>query len=158
MRLLLAKCGELALKGLNRNSFEKKLIDDLRRRLRGDAAEISIRQSAIYISPRPGADVYAMRDKALKAFGLASVSVVHRTEKDIGKIKGLALDLLKERLPYESFKVEAKRADKSFPLSSPEICREVGGHLSENVENARVDVRSPDILLNVEIRETGAYL
>jgi thiamine biosynthesis protein ThiI len=156
--LLLAKCGELALKGLNRKSFEQKLINNLKSGLSGDVSDVNIKQSAIYIYPKTGVDIYRIRDKVKKVFGLTSVSIVRQTEKDIEKIKRLAFDLLKDKLTCQSFKVEAKRADKSFPLASPAICREVGEYLFENIENAKVDVQNPEILLNVEIRETAAYL
>ena len=91
-------------------------------------------------------------------FGLKSVSVVYETEKDMERIKQDALALLQDKLNGKSFKVEAKRADKTFPLNSPAICRELGGFLHDKIENVTVNVQNPDIQVMVEVREKGAYL
>ena len=158
MPLLMAKCGEMALKGLNRKSFEQRLILNIKASL-GEALEsVAIRQSTVYIKPKKEADFYKTLEKVKKVFGLTSVSVVYEAEKDIEAIKAVALSLLKDKLPYNSFKLEAKRSDKDFPLKSPDICMEVGGHLFENIEHTRVDVKNPDILVIVEIREDFAYI
>ena len=153
MALLMAKCGEIALKGLNRKVFEQRLVDNIKESLSGDWESVSIKQSTVYIKPKKDSDFYKVRDKVKKVFGLTSVSVAHEAEKNIDKINETAFKLLKDKLPYNTFKVEAKRSDKDFPLNSPAICMEVGGHLFENVENTKVDVKNPDILVKVEVRD-----
>ena len=157
-RLLLGKCGEIALKGLNRHNFENQLLKNIRNQLKGQLKEVTIRQSAIYMEPREDADFYDMLSKAKKIFGLKSVSVAYRVEKDIEIIKQEALSLLQKPLSGKSFKVEAKRADKTFPLNSPAICRTIGGFLHDRIEDATVNVQNPDIQVMVEIRENGAYI
>ena len=158
MALLMAKCGELALKGLNRKVFEQKLVSNIKASLSDTYEFVTIKQSTVYIKPKEDADFHKVKEKVKKVFGLTSVSVVYEAKKDIEDIKAVAFSLLCEKLPYKSFKVEAKRADKDFPLNSPEICMEVGGHLFESIEHTRVDVRNPDILVIVEIREDFAYI
>jgi thiamine biosynthesis protein ThiI len=157
-KILMAKCGELALKGLNRGKFEQRLVRNLKQSLKDNTNKIEIKQSTIYIEPNVDCDFYLMREKVKKVFGLTSVSIVYKTEKNIERIKEEALLLLKEKLQYKTFKVEAKRAEKSFPLSSPEICMEVGGHLFSNIPNTKVDVKNPSIIVKVEIREENAYI
>ncbi len=157
-KLLLGKCGEMALKGLNRRNFEDQLLKNIRNQLKGHLKSVAIHQSAIYMEPEEDANFYHMLDKAKKVFGLKSVSVVYETEKDIEIIKTDALSLLKDKLNGKSFKVEAKRADKTFPLNSPAICREVGGFLHDNIENVTVNVQNPDIQVMVEVREKGVYI
>ncbi len=157
-KLLLGKCGELALKGLNRRNFEDQLLKNIRNQLKQDLKSVSIHQSAIYMEPSETADFDRMVEQAKNVFGLKSVSIVYETEKDMETIKTEALSLLKDKLRGKSFKVEAKRADKTFPLNSPAICRELGGFLHDMIEDVTVNVQQPDIQVMVEIREKGAYL
>ena len=157
-KLLLSKVGELALKGLNRNSFENRLLNNIRRKLGADLKSISLKQSAIYIEINEEADFYAARDKVKKVFGITSVSVVYKTDKELSNVKECAYEILKDVLPGRSFKVEAKRSDKSYPLKSPEICHEIGGHLLSKIHPLKVDVKNPDYVVMVEIREDNAYI
>ena len=152
-KLLLGKCGELALKGLNRRNFEDQLLKNIRNQLKGLLQSVSIHQSAIYMEPAEDADFYEMLEKAKNVFGLKSVSVVYQTEKDMDTIKKDALELLRDKLTGKTFKVEAKRADKTFPLNSPAICQELGGFLLDNIENLSVNVKYPEIQVMVEVRE-----
>ena len=159
--IILIKNGELALKGLNRHTFEEALLRNLRHRLR-HAGNFSLRkaQSTIYIEPQ---DAYADMDEACdcvsRVFGIAAFSRACVTEKDLTAIQQAAVSYLGARLRTAStFKVEAKRADKQFPLGSPEISREVGGYVLEHFPHLRVDVHNPDLLIMVEIRDFGAYV
>lgn len=157
-KLLLSKVGELALKGLNRRTFEGRLINNLKRKLGDDLKSIEMRQSAIYMEINEEADFYAARDKVKKVFGITSVSVVYKVEKDIESIEKSAYEILKDVLPNHTFKVEAKRSDKKYPLTSPEICKETGGYLLSHIQPLRVDVKNPDYIVMVEIREENAYI
>ncbi len=157
-KILMAKCGELALKGLNRNKFESRLINNIRRKISNELRDINIRQSAIYIYLKDESDIRETIEKVKKVFGITSVSVVYKTEKNIDAIKTLAYEILKDTLPYHTFKVEAKRADKKFELKSPEICREIGGHILSTIRNIKVDVKNPDYVVMVEIRENNAFV
>lgn len=159
--VILIKNGELALKGLNRMTFEDMLIKNLKHRLWG-MGEISVRkaQSTIYIEPK--SDDYPFKDalKAMKqVFGIAAFTRAARVEKNIDEILSVAPEYLAERLKNaKTFKVESKRADKSFPLTSPEISRELGGAILQKYPHLLVDVHNPDEVVNVEIRDYGAYI
>lgn len=157
-KLLLSKVGELALKGLNRKTFETRLINNIKRKLGSDLKSIEMRQSAIYMEIADDADFFAARDKLKKVFGITSVSVVYKTKKDLDSIKNGAYEVLRNVLPGHTFKVEAKRSDKSYPLKSPEICNEVGGFLLSKIQPLRVNVHEPDYVVMVEIREENAYI
>ena len=96
-KLLLSKVGELALKGLNRNSFENRLLNNIKRKLGADLKSIALRQSAIYIEINEDADFYSARDKLKKVFGITSVSVVYKTDKELSNVKECAYEILKKR-------------------------------------------------------------
>ncbi len=159
--IILIKNGELALKGLNRSTFEDTLIRNLRIALK-TCGECTIRkaQSTIYIEP--DSDEFDFEDaleRVSKVFGIAAFSRAGVVEKDIEKILAAAPEYLSDRMKQiKTFKVEAKRADKHFPLKSPEICAEVGGALLSAFPHLRVDVHNPDEIVTVEIRDFAAYI
>ena len=159
--IILIKNGELALKGLNRCNFEDILIKNIRRRLKS-LGEVTIKkaQSAIYIEPKDeNFDFGEALERVKLIFGIAAFSRACVCEKDMTDILEKSVDYLKEPLEkVRTFKVEAKRADKRFPLTSPEICREVGGKLLSKYHHLKVDVHNPDITVFVEIRDTNAYV
>ena len=159
--IILIKNGELALKGLNRRNFEEALMKNLRYRLRR-AGEFTLRraQSTIYIEPKNDyADMEEAADCVSRVFGIAAYSRARVTEKDISAIQEAAIDYLGDELAMaKTFKVEAKRADKSFPYTSPEISREVGGYVLSRYHHLKVDVHNPDLLIMVEVRDFGAYI
>lgn len=159
--IILIKNGELALKGLNRMTFEDILIKNIRRKI-GKLGEYSVRkaQSTIYIEPRyedfPFSEAL---EEMKKVFGIAAFSRALTVEKDMDAILNVAPDYLAERLKNaKTFKVESKRADKRFPLTSPEISRELGGKLLSRFPHLKVDVHNPEVLVMVEIRDYGAYV
>ena len=159
--VILIKDGELALKGLNRRNFEDKMISTIRRRLK-DLGEIKITnaQSAIYIEPQSeDFDFEEALERVKLIFGIAAFSRACVCDKNIEDILNKAKVYLKDTLSdVKSFKVEAKRSDKSFPLKSPEICREVGGAILSSCPHLSVDVHNPDIVVTVEVRDYAAYI
>ena len=159
--IILIKNGELALKGLNRSNFEDALIKNMKRRLK-DLGEITIRkaQSTIYVEPKSDDfDFEEALDRVSRIFGIAGFSRACVCEKDIDDILTKSVEYLRESMAnIKTFKVEAKRADKNFPLTSPEICRELGGKLLSAYPPLKVDVHNPDRVVNVEIRDYGAYV
>jgi len=159
--IILIKNGELALKGLNRRSFEEALMRNLRYRLRR-AGDFNLRraQSTIYVEPKNDlADMEEAADCVSRVFGIAAYSRAKVTEKRLEAIQQAAVDYLGDQLrEATTFKVEAKRADKQFPLTSPELSREVGGYILSKFHHLRVDVHHPDVLVMVEIRDFGAYI
>lgn len=159
--IILIKNGELALKGLNRGNFEDILIKNIRRRLR-DLGKIAIRkaQSAIYIEPMEEEyDFEEALERVSLIFGIAAFSRACVCEKNMEDILQKSVEYLAPSLKkIKTFKVEAKRSDKKFPLKSPEICRELGGVLLAAFPHLRVDVHNPDLVVNVEIRDFSAYV
>lgn len=159
--ILLLKCGEIALKGLNRRSFEEALMRNCRKSLANIGSFlITCSQSTIYIEPRdPDIFLDEAQERLQKVFGIAALTRAAVLEKDFESIKAAAPAYLAQYLDAaKTFKVEAKRSDKRFPMKSPEICRELGGALLGAFPNLRVDVHTPEITVYVEIRERSAYL
>ncbi len=158
--VILIKLGEMVLKGLNRKVFEAALLRNIRRRLGnlGDF-EIKVAQSTVYVIPHGGADLGSAVEKVSKVFGIAAFSRACAVQKEMPAILEAAEDYLKyDLLAAKSFKVESKRADKSFPLQSPEISAELGEYLLDRFPNLHVDVHNPDIIVRVEVRDFGAYV
>ncbi len=159
--VLLIKNGELALKGLNRGTFEAVLLKNLRRALRPVGQfELRKAQSAVYIEPRQEeTDWDEVEDRVAKVFGISAFSRACVTEKDIAAIQEAAAAYLEEPLrDARTFKVEAKRADKKFPLTSPQLCAQVGAHLLETYPHLTVDVHHPEMTVWIEVRESAAYI
>ena len=159
-KVILIKNGELALKGLNRSTFEDILIKNIRRKLsRFGEFKYSKAQSTIIIEAENDDDIDYAAEKMQKIFGIAAFSPAAAVEKDIDVIKKAVISFLGEQLKKaKTFKVAAKRADKSFPLKSPEICNEVGGHVLSVFSFLKVDVHNPDVTVNVEIRDKYAFI
>lgn len=158
--IILAKCGELVLKGLNRISFEKTLVKNIRTAIApfGDF-DISVAQSTIYIDKEDFYDIDEVYAKVKKVFGIASLCKVAVCNKDMDDIRKTALEYSRQKLAgVKTFKVTAKRSDKRFSLNSPEICREVGGFILSKTPHLSVDVHNPDAIVTVEVRDFGAYI
>ncbi len=159
--IILIKNGEIALKGLNRNTFEEILIKNIRFRLKKlGKFEIRRSQSTIYIEPKEdGIDFEAAVERIRKIFGIAAFTRAAVAEKDYADIRRTALEYLKEILPVtRTFKVDAKRSDKAFPMQSPDIMRELGGDILAAYPHLKVDVHEPELTVTVEIRDFGAYI
>lgn len=159
--VILIKNGELALKGLNRHIFEDLLIKNMKHRLSEVGRFSFIRaQSTIVAEPeKEETDLDSAVEKLKKVFGIAAFSRAAAVEKDFQTILSTAGTYLENDLMCAStFKVEAKRSDKKFPLNSPEICREAGGYLLNKFPHLTVDVHNPDITVNIEIRDNYAYI
>lgn len=159
--IILIKNGELALKGLNRSTFESVLVKNIKRRMQGlGAFVISRSQSTITIEPtEEGFDTDEAVERLKKVFGIAGFQRAAAVEKDMAEILSAAKEYLADTLSeISTFKVEAKRSDKSFPLTSPEISREVGGALLSAFPHLKVDVHNPDRVVTVEVREKKAYI
>ena len=159
--MLLLKLGEVVLKGLNRRSFEDKLVSNVRRRLKGCGSfQVYVRQSTIYVEPQSDAcDMEAVYAAARQVFGVAAVARAVPCGKTVEAIVDTAQTYLADAFAQaHSFKVESKRADKAFPMTSIQLSQAVGGELAERFPNVTVDVHHPDLTVYVEIRETAAYV
>ena len=159
--ILLLKLGEIVLKGLNRKGFEQKLMGNIRRRLVPIGKfKVTCMQSTVYVEAlEDGADMDAAFEAVQKVFGVVKISRAAACEKDKDAIARLAIDYLREdMLRAKSFKVESKRSDKSFPMTSIQLSQYVGGELAEAYPNCKVDVHDPELIVNLEIRDLAAYV
>jgi thiamine biosynthesis protein ThiI len=159
--LILVKYGEIALKGLNKNTFEDIMVKNIKRRLKKlGKFNFSKAQSTLYIEPADEtADINGAVEKIKKVFGVAALCRACTCEKNFEDICAKSIEYLEDVLPYaKTFKVTAKRADKAFPMKSPEICMELGGVLLQKFPNLQVDVKNPEVTVTVEIRDTNAFV
>lgn len=159
--IILIKNGELALKGLNRSTFEDILIKNIRRRLKplGDF-EYRKEQSTVSVVPvDDSVDMDEVNERIARVFGIACYSRALQVEKNMEEILKYAPEYLAEQLKNaKTFKVEGKRSDKKFPLTSPQMSAEVGGAVLEKFPHLKVDVKNPDVLITIEIRYKYAFI
>ena len=159
--MILLKLGELVLKGLNRRSFEDKLQANIHRRLNHlGQFRVYTRQSTTYIEPmRDDCDMDGAWEAMKKVFGVVGLSRARSCEKDQDAILAAAREYLGDRLAAaRTFKVETKRADKTFPMTSIQVSQYVGGELDELYPNLKVDVHHPELTVYVEIRDYAAFV
>ena len=159
--MFLLKLGEVVLKGLNRRSFEDRLLSNTRRRMKSCGNfNIYMRQSTIYVEPKDETcDLEAAYEACQQIFGVVAVARAVPCEKSVEAIVATAKEYLAgEFAQAKTFKVESKRADKHFYLNSIQISQAVGGELAEAFPNVSVDVHKPDLTVYVEIREKFAYV
>ncbi len=158
--IVLAKYGEIILKGGNRPKFEKLLIDNIKNALKNVAkCRVTLTQATIYIDDFDDDKIDLIVDRLSKIFGIVSITRAAVCEKDMNSIKATAKEYLNEDLSAPAtFKVEARRSDKTFPLNSVQLSIELGGYLDDCFENIKCDVHEPDITIMAEIREAGAYV
>ena len=159
--IILLKQGEIVLKGLNRRNFEQKLIANVVRRLRPYGSfKVYALQSTIYVEPQEeNCDMDGAFEALQTVFGVIAITRAAACEKDPDAIAAKAIEYLAEDMSAaRSFKVESKRSDKRFPLTSIELSQHVGGLLSEAFPDTEVDVRSPELTVHVEVRDLAAYV
>lgn len=160
--IFLCKYGEIALKGLNKSTFESVMVKNVKRRLRRlGSFDYWRAQSTLYVYPLDAEiDMDDVMDELKRVFGIVKICRSLEVEKSMESIlSDSTLDYLAEALDDAStFKVEAKRADKKFPYKSPEICTSLGGKILERFPHLSVDVHEPDITVTVEIREKYAFV
>ncbi len=159
--IVLVKYGEMVLKGLNKRSFEDMLIKNIKRRLKSlGQFRITSAQSTTYITPvDDNINLEEVVERVGKIFGISALCRACVCEKNFDDVTAKSLEYLDEVLSNaKTFKVNAKRSDKAFPMKSPEICAELGGILLEKFPNLTVDVKNPEVTVTVEIRDTNAYV
>ena len=159
--IILCKYGEIVLKGANRRQFEDSLVKDMRYRLQSFGKfKITNVQSTMTLEPQDDfCDLDGAFEAACRVFGISGVVRAAVAEKNMEDI----LEIAKSYLPQfvagkKTFKVESKRSDKLFPLSSPEISAAVGGALLSVCPRLRVNVHDPEITVRVEVRDRAAYV
>jgi thiamine biosynthesis protein ThiI len=159
--IFLAKYGEIALKGNNKRIFEELLIKNIKRRLTPlGEFNFSRAQSTIYITPQSQKiDMDEAERRLLTVFGIGAVQRSISLPKNYDEIVRLGIPYLEKYLASaKSFKVEAKRADKTFPMNSPELMREFGGEIWEANQHLAVDLHNPDVTVTLEIRDKNAFI
>ena len=159
--IILLKLGEMVLKGLNRRSFEDKLQANIHRRLWPYGQfKVYTRQSTTYVEPKNDeCDVEGAFETLKKVFGIVGLSLARPCEKDKDAIVAACHQFLDDKLSAaRTFKVESKRADKSFPLNSIQLSQYVGGELDELYPDLHVDVHNPELTVHVEVRDFAAYV
>ena len=159
--IILCKYGEIALKGLNKSTFESMMMKSIRRRLK-KFGEINITraQSTVYVEPvDENIDVDEVVDRLSKIFGIIKLCRCCVVEKTMDAILNDSIEYIREDMEAaRTFKVDAKRSDKKFPFKSPDICNELGGKLLETFPHLSVDVHKPDVTVTVEVREKYAFI
>ena len=158
--IILLKLGELVLKGLNRRRFEQKLMANARRRIVPFGRfKVYCLQSTVYVEGDEGADIDGAFEALKKVFGVIALTRAAACEKDKDAIAALAKEYLREDMSrVKSFKVESKRSDKSFPMTSIELSQYVGGELAEAFPEVEVDVHEPELVVHIEVRDLAAYV
>ena len=166
--ILIVRAGEVALKGMNKPYFERMLVDRIKANLKkisevGKDKDIDIyrHEGLIYVKADKALDIDEIIHETVKVFGVASVSKAVEAESDLDAIGAEAVRYMKaliEERGIKTFKVEAKRADKNFPVKSPEIGRIIGAKVLVGCKVLKVDVHDPDVLLKVDVRHDVSYI
>ncbi len=152
-RLILIKYGEITLKGLNQHYFLDTLMKNIRYAIKGiEGVKVNKIQGRITVEGVNSADEEEVISRLKKVFGIVAIVVARECEPDMEEIKSAALEIMKDKENC-TFKAEAKRGDKSFPYTSPQIAKMVGAHVLVNTDTITVDVHNPDYTLTVEVRQ-----
>ncbi len=155
-KLLLIRYGEINLKGSNRNYFINSLACNIKYALKGFKASIRKIQGRIIVEDYDKDYEDAIVSALKKVFGIVYITKAFETKADMDSVKAASLEAMINKQGL-TFKVESKRSNKQFELTSPEISKAVGAHILRNIENVKVNVHEPDVLLTVEIRQ-NAYV
>ena len=160
--IFIVRCGEVALKGMNKPYFERMLADRIRRNLKNiEGVNVKRKDGLIFIRSEKNTDPDTIIKETTKVFGVDSVSKAIEAQPELNAIgdaaAGYMMELIEKR-GVKTFKVAAKRADKSFPVKSPEIGRIIGAKILIGCKVLKVDVHQPDVLLHVDVRSDRAYI
>ena len=160
--ILIVRCGEVALKGMNKPYFERMLVDRIKKNLRAfDGVDVRRHEGLIFVRAEKNLDINAIIKEISKVFGVASISKAAEASSELNAIGDEAvrymMNLIEER-GIRTFKVEGKRADKTFPVKSPEIGRIIGAKVLVGCKVLKVDVHKPDVLLHVDVRSDRTYI
>ena len=161
-KLYIVRCGEVALKGMNKPYFEKVLLERVKKAIECyEDAEAKWIEGLMFVRVPDSVPEDEVIAKCVRVFGVASVSPAIEAPKDIDEIGRLAADFMQKIIDEEdvhTFKVKGKRADKSFAIESPEIGRIVGAIILKQCKVLGVNVHNPDVTVTVDVRREGAYI
>ena len=160
--IFIVRCGEVALKGMNKPYFERMLLERIKKLLRKfDGVRAYRHEGLIYVRADKSQDKQAIIKEIGKVFGVASISPAMECESNMESIGRTAVEYMMEAIEergIKTFKVEAKRADKNFPVKSPDIARQIGAAVLKGCKVLRVDVHDPDVRLFVDVRHDLSYI
>lgn len=164
--IFIVRCGEVALKGLNKPYFERMLVDRIKKNLKkverdGLFIEVKRQEGLIFVRTDKAYDKETIIGEISKVFGVASISPAVESESNLDAIGIEAVKYMMELIEekgIKTFKVDAKRADKDFPVKSPEIGRIIGAKVLIGCKVLKVDVHNPDCLLFVDVRKDKSYI
>ena len=160
--IFIVRCGEVALKGQNKPYFEKMLVERIRKLLKKiPGTEVNRHEGLIFVYSDKDTDKDVIIKEIKKVFGVDSISPAVKCEADMDAIGEAAVKYMNELIEtkgVKTFKVDAKRADKSFPVKSPDISRQIGAAVLKGCKVLKVDVHEPEVYLFVNVRHEGAYL
>lgn len=161
-KILIVRCGEVALKGMNKPYFERILVERIRKNLsKINGAKVSRKEGLIFVRVPLDSDMNQVAAEISKVFGVSSVSPALEVESDLEAIGSKAVEFMNTMIENEgvkTFKVEAKRADKNFPIKSPEIAAKVGASVLKGCKVLKVDVHKPDCHLFIDLRADRTYI
>ena len=163
-RVLIVRCGEVALKGMNKPYFERMLAERIHKRLKAAGygkASVKRHEGLIFVRFDREWDTVQLAGEISKVFGVASISPAVESESNMEAIGVEAVSFMEklcEERCVRTFKVEAKRADKQFPIKSPDIARQIGGYVLKGLKVLKVDVHNPDVRLFVDVRHDRSYI
>lgn len=163
-KILIVRCGEVALKGMNKPYFERMLAERIHKRLKAAGygkASVKRHEGLIFVRFDREWDTVQLAGEISKVFGVASISPAVESESNMEAIGTEAVSFMEklcEERCVRTFKVEAKRADKQFPIKSPDIARQIGGYVLKGLKVLKVDVHNPDVRLFVDVRHDRSYI
>lgn len=163
-KIFIVRCGEVALKGMNKPYFERVLLQRIKKRLKSkieEPFEAFRKEGLIYVYADNAVDSEKLVKEVGSVFGVASVSPATESSNSIEEIGKVAVDFMNKAIEergIKTFKVKAKRADKDYPIKSPEVARLIGASVLKGCKVLKVDVHNPDCTLFVDVRHDGAFL
>lgn len=161
-KILIVRCGEVALKGMNKPYFERVLVERIKKNLKNiKGAKVSRKEGLIFVRVPIDSDMDEVTYEVSKVFGVSSASPAVEVESNLDAIGDKAVEFMNsiiEKEGIKTFKVEAKRADKNFPIKSPEIAAKVGASILKGCKVLKVDVHEPDCHLFVDLRVDKTYI
>ena len=163
-KILIVRCGEVALKGMNKPYFERMLAERIHKRLKAAGygkASVKRHEGLIFVRFDREWDTVQLAGEISKVFVVASISPAVESESNMEAIGVEAVSFMEklcEERCVRTFKVEAKRADKQFPIKSPDIARQIGGYVLKGLKVLKVDVHNPDVRLFVDVRHDRSYI
>ncbi|HKK95892.1 MAG TPA: tRNA uracil 4-sulfurtransferase ThiI [Anaerovoracaceae bacterium] len=160
--IYIVRCGEVALKGTNKPYFERMLVERIKKSLKSiDDTEVKRLEGLIFVRTNKDTEEKEIIKKVSKVFGVASISPAVETESNLNDIGKAAISYMMKQIEekdVKTFKVKAKRADKNFPIKSPEIAKIIGSHILKGCKVLKVDVHNPECELFIDVRHDKTYI